>query len=139
MTAEELGLLAEELGLDAVGATRAEAYTETERHIRERRERGLFGELKFTTSVIAPDPGWRRYRRGAACPSRWWACCVAMPHSALNIGHATLVPPITPIARWFCASAVNMISTPVNGSATQEISGVPRRSPGTPNCQNGFG
>jgi len=40
--------LAEELGLDAVGVTRAEAYEETERHIRERRARGLFAGMKFT-------------------------------------------------------------------------------------------
>jgi len=40
--------LSEQLGLDAVGVTRAEAYTRTERHIRERRARGLFGRLRFT-------------------------------------------------------------------------------------------
>ena len=27
---------------------RAEAYVETERHIRERRERGLFADMRFT-------------------------------------------------------------------------------------------
>ncbi len=40
--------LAEELGLDVVGAARAEPYTETERHIRERRARGLFADMRFT-------------------------------------------------------------------------------------------
>jgi epoxyqueuosine reductase len=40
--------LGEELGLDAIGAARAEAYDSTERHIRERRARGLFAEMKFT-------------------------------------------------------------------------------------------
>jgi len=40
--------LGEELGLDAVGVARAEAYEETERHIRERRARGLFAGMKFT-------------------------------------------------------------------------------------------
>jgi len=44
----ELAALAEELGLDAVGAAAAEPYTETERHIHERRERGLFADMKFT-------------------------------------------------------------------------------------------
>src|SRR4051794_1104229 len=44
----EVQRLAEELGLDAVGVTRAEAYAGTERHIRERRARGLFGRLRFT-------------------------------------------------------------------------------------------
>ncbi|MHB8641492.1 MAG: tRNA epoxyqueuosine(34) reductase QueG [Gaiellaceae bacterium] len=48
MTARELERLAEELGLDAVGATRAEPYDETERHIRERRARGLFADMRFT-------------------------------------------------------------------------------------------
>ena len=38
----------EELGLDAIGVARAEAYTETERHIRERRDRGLFADMRFT-------------------------------------------------------------------------------------------
>ena len=40
--------LADDLGLDAVGVARAEAYAETERHIVERRERGLFAGMKFT-------------------------------------------------------------------------------------------
>jgi epoxyqueuosine reductase len=48
MTARELERLAEELGFDAVGAAPAEPYEETERHIRERRERGLFADMKFT-------------------------------------------------------------------------------------------
>jgi epoxyqueuosine reductase len=48
MTPGELDRLAEELGLDAVGAARVEPYEETERHIRERRERGLFADMKFT-------------------------------------------------------------------------------------------
>ena len=48
MTADDIRRLAAELGLDAVGVTRATAYVETERHIVERRERGLFAEMKFT-------------------------------------------------------------------------------------------
>src|SRR5581483_8672441 len=40
--------LGEELGLDAVGVARAEAYVDTERHIRERRARGLFADMRFT-------------------------------------------------------------------------------------------
>ena len=50
MTAAELARRAEELDLDVVGATPAEAYTETEQNIRERRERGLFAGMKFTTA-----------------------------------------------------------------------------------------
>ncbi len=48
MTAAELTQLAEEVGIDVVGAAPAEPYEETERHIRERRARGLFADMKFT-------------------------------------------------------------------------------------------
>lgn len=48
MTAEELSRLGEELGLDVVGAAPAAPYEETERHIRERRARGLFADMRFT-------------------------------------------------------------------------------------------
>jgi epoxyqueuosine reductase len=48
MTADELRQLGEELGLDVVGAAPAAPYAETERHIRERRKRGLFGSMRFT-------------------------------------------------------------------------------------------
>ena len=48
MTSAELTRLAGELGIDVVGAAPAEAYEETERHIRERRARGLFADMRFT-------------------------------------------------------------------------------------------
>ena len=48
MTSAELSRLAEELGLDAVGAAPAAAYESTERHMAERAERGLFADMKFT-------------------------------------------------------------------------------------------
>ena len=48
VAAEELRRHAEELGLDVVGAAPAEPYEETERHIRERRARGLFADMRFT-------------------------------------------------------------------------------------------
>ncbi len=48
MTAAELERLAEELELDVVGAAPASAYGETERHIRERKARGLFADMRFT-------------------------------------------------------------------------------------------
>ena len=48
MEQAELSRLAAELGLDAVGAAPAEPYEETERHIRERRARGLFARMRFT-------------------------------------------------------------------------------------------
>ncbi|HEX7626646.1 MAG TPA: tRNA epoxyqueuosine(34) reductase QueG [Gaiellaceae bacterium] len=48
MTAEDVRRLGEELGFDAIGVARAEAYAGTEQHILERRERGLFADMKFT-------------------------------------------------------------------------------------------
>ena len=48
MQAGDLALLADELGLDAVGAAPVAPYDETERHIRERRARGLFADMRFT-------------------------------------------------------------------------------------------
>lgn len=48
MTAAELEAVARDLGLDVVGAARAGPYEETERHIRERREQGLFADMRFT-------------------------------------------------------------------------------------------
>jgi epoxyqueuosine reductase len=53
MTSAELSELAAELGLDVVGAARAEPYDDTERHIRDRRERGLFADMRFT--MARPD------------------------------------------------------------------------------------
>jgi epoxyqueuosine reductase len=48
MNAAELEQVAHELGIDVVGATPAEPYEETERHIRDRRARGLFADMRFT-------------------------------------------------------------------------------------------
>jgi len=48
MTAAELEQLADELGIDVVGAAAAEPYEATERHIRGRRARGLFADMRFT-------------------------------------------------------------------------------------------
>jgi len=48
MGVAELQMLADELGLDVVGAAPASAYDETESHIRERRARGLFADMRFT-------------------------------------------------------------------------------------------
>jgi epoxyqueuosine reductase len=48
MQQAELSRLAAELGIDAVGSAPAEPYDETERHIRERRARGLFARMRFT-------------------------------------------------------------------------------------------
>ncbi len=48
MNAAELTRHASEVGIDVVGAAPAEPYEETERHIRERRTRGLFADMRFT-------------------------------------------------------------------------------------------
>jgi epoxyqueuosine reductase len=48
MTAAELSRLAADLGLDVVGAAKAAPYEETERHIVDRRSRGLFADMRFT-------------------------------------------------------------------------------------------
>jgi epoxyqueuosine reductase len=48
MTAAELAQLGQELGLDVVGAAPVEPYADTEHHIRERRARGLFADMRFT-------------------------------------------------------------------------------------------
>jgi epoxyqueuosine reductase len=44
----ELQAQADDLGLDAIGATPAAPYADTERHIRDRRARGLFADMRFT-------------------------------------------------------------------------------------------
>jgi len=48
MKADDVRRLGSELGFDAIGVARAEAYSETERHIVERRARGLDAGMKFT-------------------------------------------------------------------------------------------
>ena len=74
MTADELALTATELGLDVIGATPVEPYTETERHIRERRAAGLFGRMRFTMArpevSCHPEtllPGAQTIIAGALC------------------------------------------------------------------------
>lgn len=77
MTAAELTRVAVELGLDAVGAAPAAAYEQTERHIRERKARGLFATMGFTTRrpevSCHPEellPGARTVVSAALC---YWA------------------------------------------------------------------
>jgi epoxyqueuosine reductase len=74
VTGAELARVAEALGIDAIGAARAEPYEETERHIRERRARGLFADLRFT--ITRPEeschperllPGARTVVSAALC------------------------------------------------------------------------
>ena len=77
MTAAELTRLGEELGLDAIGAAPAGPYEATERHIRERKQRGLFATMGFTTRrpevSCHPEgllPGARTVVSAALC---YWA------------------------------------------------------------------
>src|SRR3954471_20206952 len=89
MTAAELERLAEELGLDVVGAAPASAYEETERHIRERKARGLFADMRFTMAQpevsCHPEallPGARTVVSAAHC---YYA-----PEDELPAGHGRL-------------------------------------------------
>ncbi len=95
MQASKLQQLAEELGLDVVGAAPAEPYVETERHIRERRARGLFADMRFTMArpeeSCHPEtllPGARTVVSAALC---YWA-----PEPERPPGHGRL-----PRYTWF--------------------------------------
>ncbi len=48
MTAAELSRLAADLELDVLGAAAVAPYHDTEQHIRERKARGLFADMRFT-------------------------------------------------------------------------------------------
>ncbi len=100
MNATELQALGAELGLDAIGAARAEPYAETERHIRERRARGLFADMRFTMArpeeSCHPEtllPGARTVVSAALC---YW-----LPEPERPAGHGRL-----PRYTWFDAYAV---------------------------------
>jgi epoxyqueuosine reductase len=89
VTTAEVIRLGEELGLDAVGVARAEAYDGTERHIRDRRARGLFGRMRFTMAQpevsCHPErllPGARSVVSAALC---YWA-----PEPERPAGHGRL-------------------------------------------------
>jgi epoxyqueuosine reductase len=89
MLTEDVRRLGDELGLDAVGVTRAAAYTETERHIRERRARGLFADMRFTMArpeeSCHPEsllPGARSVVSAALC---YWR-----PEAPLEAGEGRL-------------------------------------------------
>jgi epoxyqueuosine reductase len=97
VTSAELRELAHELGIDVVGVAAAEPYTETERHIRERRARGLFADMRFTMArpeeSCHPEtllPGARTVVSAAVC---YW-----LPEPERPEGHARL-----PRYTWFDA------------------------------------
>jgi epoxyqueuosine reductase len=100
VTAGELEALAQELGLDAIGAARAEPYEATERHIRERSERGLFADMRFTMAhpeeSCHPEtllPGARTVVSAALC---YW-----LPEPERPQGHGRL-----PRYTWYDAYGV---------------------------------
>ena len=100
MQAAQLSRLAEEIGLDAIGAAPAAAYEETERHIRERKARGLFADMRFTMAQpeVSCHPetlleGARTVVSAALC---YWADDGELPE-----GHGRL-----PRYTWFDAYAV---------------------------------
>ena len=84
MITADVQRLGAELGLDAVGVARAEAYEGTERHIRERRARGLFGRLRLHD---------RRTPRSRAIPRR---CSTARAASSRRRSATTLPEPERP-------------------------------------------
>ena len=89
MTAAELDRLAEELGLDVVGAAPASAYEETERHIRERRERGLFADMRFT--MAQPEVSCHpETLLAGACTVVSAAHCYYVPEPPLEPGEGRL-------------------------------------------------
>src|SRR4051794_31395997 len=85
----EVQRLAEELGLDAVGVTRAEAYAGTERHIRERRARGLFGRMRFTMARPEVSCHPERLLAGARTVVSA-ALCYYAPEPSRPAGHGRL-------------------------------------------------
>jgi epoxyqueuosine reductase len=99
VTAAELQALGDELGLDAIGAAPAEPYADTERHIRDRRARGLFADMRFTMArpeeschpeTLLPDA--RTVISAALC---YW-----LPEPERPAGHGRL-----PRYTWFDAYA----------------------------------
>jgi epoxyqueuosine reductase len=100
MTAAELERLAQELGLDVVGAAPAEAYDETERHIRERKERGLFADMRFTMAQPEVSCHPERLLDGARTVISA-AHCYYAPESPLGAGEGRL-----PRYTWYDGYAV---------------------------------
>jgi epoxyqueuosine reductase len=89
MTAAELDRLAQELGLDVVGAAPASAYTDTERHIRERKSRGLFADMRFTMAQPEVSCHPEKLLAGAASVISA-AHCYYAPEPPLRAGEGRL-------------------------------------------------
>ena len=99
MTAPELEALAQELGLDAIGVAPAEPYAATERHIRERRARGLFADMRFTMARPEESCHPETLLPGAGTVVSA-ALCYWLPEPERPAGHGRL-----PRYTWFDAYA----------------------------------
>jgi epoxyqueuosine reductase len=100
VTGAEFQTLARELGLDAVGAAPAEPYADTERHIRERRARGLFADMRFTMAHPEESCHPETLLPGA-CTVVSAALCYWLPEPERPAGYGRL-----PRYTWFDAYAV---------------------------------
>jgi hypothetical protein len=111
MTAAELERLAQELGLDVVGAAPASAYDETERHIRERKARGLFADMRFTMAQpeVSCHPESLLARAATVISA---AHCYYAPEPPLEPGEGRL-----PTATRYCESG----STRLGGASAASI------------------
>jgi epoxyqueuosine reductase len=89
VTVAELRRIGEALGLDAIGVARAEAYEATERHIRERRARGLFGRMRFTMAQPEVSCHPERLLEGARSVVSA-ALCYWAPEPERPAGHGRL-------------------------------------------------
>jgi epoxyqueuosine reductase len=89
MTADALRQLADELGIDAIGAAPAAPYDDTERHIRDRRARGLFGAMRFTMARPEVSCHPERLLAGARTVVSA-ALCYYAPGSAPGAGEGRL-------------------------------------------------
>ncbi|HSI97737.1 MAG TPA: tRNA epoxyqueuosine(34) reductase QueG [Gaiellaceae bacterium] len=90
MTAAELSRLADEVGLDVVGAAPAEHYADTEQHIHERRARGLFADMRFTMARPEISCHPELLLDGAARTVVSAALCYYAPEPELETGAARL-------------------------------------------------
>jgi epoxyqueuosine reductase len=99
VTTAELEAIAAELGIDVVGATPAEAYASTERQIGERKERGLFADMRFTMArpevSCHPETLFSNARTVVSA-----ALCYYAPEPRLDAGEGRL-----PRYTWFDAYA----------------------------------
>lgn len=90
MTGGELAQLADELGLDVVGAAPARPYTETESIIRERKAGGLFADMQFTMAHPEVSCHPERQLEGSARTVVSGALCYYAPAPELGAGQARL-------------------------------------------------